>query len=258
MKTIKAVRVSAGALVIASLAIGPAMNSYSQNHYQRLLWKPMLKICLGTWLLVVAAGNCLAYEFTIEGEIQVRDYYRGNLAVATNYNFTVEVRDCNSRIRVFGGWHQQVEYHEYGWDGKSSYMLVKFWRDRIVATHEWTNGKLSQAAGDKPVKPTNDAVLSLYLSDIPKYGHGMEPVWLAYATPCHYNARKSGDKAEPVWYMGAEIPGQKRMFTSVRRMSESFPGFLESMTDLPTTSRHLTRMSPIRFIPWSVGPMFPA
>jgi hypothetical protein len=183
-------------------------------------------------VLAATVSHCLAYEFTVEGEIRVRDYYRGELAHVTNYNFSAEIKDCSSWIRTFGGWHQSLEYQEFGWNGTNSYVRSKFWRDgRNPKPKLLIDGKVTQSPTNLVSKPANDAILYIYNTDMPKYCHGMQPIWLAYASPCHYNTRKSGDKIEPVWYMGPELPGKRQGYVSTWTMSESAPGLLNSMVD---------------------------
>lgn len=218
-----------------------------------------LSVAIG--LLSMAGGRSSGFEFTVEGEVRVSMYSRGNLANEAKYNFTAEIRDCQSRIRVFGGWLDNSEYFEYGCDGKTAYSCVKFWTDRvpispvqaIIPEKEQLplNSEVSitlpsdlvssdPLVVEAPVpsspiasmKPVNEASVSIHASDVPQeHRIGITPVWLAYGSRCHYLERKSGNMVEPVWRMPRESPGRERKFTSTWSINESHPGLLQSMTD---------------------------
>ena len=158
-----------------------------------------LNLFLLFWSFIFPVSSCDGYEFTVEGEVRIQGYSRSQLEGETNYNFTAEIRDCGSRIRVFGGCFSTAKYNEYGWDTTNSYIFIKLRADReSKLMQQIEGGKIKETALDKPVKSPNDANLNIYSSDLPDFGRGIEPVWLAYASACDYRARKSGNKPEPV------------------------------------------------------------
>lgn len=198
-----------------------------------------LSLSLMLWLLTFPASRCTGYEFTVEGEIRLKGYSHGQLEGETNYNFVVQIRDCSSRIRVFGAWFSGTEFKEYGWDTTNSYMFIKLRDDRVIKdVQRFEAGQFRTVTLDKPVKSQNDATLTLYPHNLPEYGRRMEPVWLAYASPCHYQARKSGTRIKPVWYMGGGVLEANILFTSEWRMNKDAPHLLEFMVDFTDGNKY--------------------
>ena len=184
----------------------------------------------GLFLLValaLAARPCLGFEFTVEGEVIVGDENEGRISAPTNYYFTAEVRDCESRIRIFGGWYSKdSEYYEYCWDGSNSYIFVKFHTDSTFtsAVMSREDGKLTQRNIEEPVRRSNDGSLSMYLEGIPQnYQIGFIPVWLAYASHCHFKSKESGEKVEPIWGVRGTSLGQDEMGSAAWSLARECP-----------------------------------
>lgn len=183
--------------------------------------------------------HCAGYEFTVEGEVRLQGYWQGRYEGETNYNFTVEIRDCSSRIRVFGGRFSGTEFDEYGWDGTNAYMFVKLRDDRATNVIRYVeDGIIKSKQMDRPVKSDNDGTLSISLEALPDNGHGMEPIWLAYASGCYYEARKSGGSTEPVWWMGVGVRDAGRRFPTEWRLNQSVPRLLEYLADFTDGNKY--------------------
>lgn len=199
-------------------------------------------LALSLLLLAVPVDRCAAYEFGVDGEITVTYYRQGQLLRKGNYDFTIEVEDASSRIRVFGGMWNLVEFIEYGWDKTNSHLLIKFLADRTTKT-VWRaeGGNVTSVALDKPAKAQNEATLKLYKADeLPQSNYGLEPVWLAYASAHYFQARKSGDKIEAVWNLASGERESRILLTSVWRLNADTPRLLESMSDFADGKRYDT------------------
>ncbi len=200
-----------------------------------------LNIFLLIWLLIFPVSRCAAFEFTVQGEVHMQGYKQGQLEGETNYNFTAEIRDCSSRIRVSGGRFASTEFNEFGWDTTNSYMFIKLRDDRATkAVRYLEDGKFITKQFDRPFKSANDGTLAISLDALPEYGRGMEPVWLAYASGCYYGAKKSGSNTLPIWWMGAEVREANLRFLSEWQLNQSTPHLLDSFADFTDGNKYET------------------
>jgi len=194
------------------------------------------------FLLAYIVNHCSGYEFSIAGEVTVKNYNRGQIISETNYAFTVDVNGDSSRIRTFGGMNSVAEFMEYGWDTTNSYLLIKFLTNRTSkVVNRLVGGKITTVTLDNPIKPQNHATITLFANDaLPQHNFGFEPIWLAYASSSHFRVRESGKKTEPVWDMGDKVREAKIPFTSAWRLNVNAPHLLQNMTDFADGNRYET------------------
>ena len=126
---------------------------------------------------VATEANSKSFSLEVSGYV-LGHVYRDSCLYRTSTNwFSVEIYGEDAKIKV---GREKLDY-EYGTIGMDSYGIVYFTNQLISQAVLTINGQNQTVALEEPVKPENEAQISINQGRVPEYSTSVTPaVWLAY------------------------------------------------------------------------------
>jgi len=141
----------------------------------------------------------------ISGSIVQKIYFsKENIIQSQTNSFVVSIWGNHARIEAGPMDNDKITGFEYGMLGKDSYLLTRYVTN-LLATEVYQMDGTQPAKLKTPVRPENDATLTINDGVVPEYAFGfISPVWLAYCFHLERtNALTARTQYPPIFPMGS-------------------------------------------------------
>jgi hypothetical protein len=195
-------------------------------------------------LLVVSAAS-----FEVKGTITITRTIEGQQTTLNDW-FIATVSENTNRIRTGAMGNSEMTYLESGTLVDGSYVLIMFDTNRTVTEYNQVeNGHVTTIKLKTPIKPINDAMLTLNKDSIPNKGPGiLTAVWLAYASGSQFKAQGIGlsSQSPPLFPLAADYAKLGGLARTEYSVNPTPPHLLESLVQWldPKTYEHIN-LSPL-------------